>query len=121
MHSITTVSTSPAISKTYDLLKWLIPLTLKLPRQQRFVIAAAIQQGTQTLMQRLLEAQRASTPTGRLMHADVALAQLRMQFRLAHDWSLITEGQFEHGAKLMDEIGRLLGTWLKAAKAGAIR
>ena len=37
----------------------LIPLTLKFPRQQRFVIAAAIQQGTRTFQLRLFEAQPA--------------------------------------------------------------
>lgn len=47
---------------------------------------------------------------------DVALAQLRTQLRLAHDWQLITGAQFEHGARLMDEIGRLLGAWLKTAR-----
>jgi hypothetical protein len=46
----------------------------------------------------------------------VALAQLRTQLRLAHDWQLITGAQFEHGARLMDEIGRLLGAWLKTAR-----
>ena len=112
----TTSATTPIFGKTYDLLKWLIPLTLKFPRQQRFVIAAAIQSSTQLLQQRLFEAQRSARPTGRLLHADVALAQLRTQLRLAHDWQLITGAQFEHGARLMDEIGRLLGAWLKTSR-----
>ena len=46
-----------------------------------------------------------------------ALAQLRLNWRLALDWHLITERQFEHGAKLMDEVGKLLGAWLKAARS----
>ncbi len=115
---------TPIFGKTYDLMKWLIPLTLKFPRQQRFVIAAAIQQGTQVFQLRLFEAQRSAQPTTRLIHADVALAQLRTQLRLAHDWQLISAGQFEHGAKLMDEIGRLLGAWIKTAqknRADALR
>ncbi len=44
-----------------------------------------------------------------LLHADVALAALRAHWRLAHGWALVSDGQFEHGAKLMDEVGRLLG------------
>jgi hypothetical protein len=43
-----------------------------------------------------------------LLHAAVALAQLRLNWRLAQDWQLVSPGQFEHGAKLMDEVGRLL-------------
>jgi hypothetical protein len=46
---------------------------------------------------------------------------MRLNWRLAHDWQLVSPGQFEHGARLMDEVGRLLGAWLKAAKANAQR
>jgi hypothetical protein len=34
---------SPIFSRTYDLLRWLIPQTVKFPRQQRFVLAAGVQ------------------------------------------------------------------------------
>ena len=34
---------SPIFTKTYDLLRWLIPQTVKFPRQQRFVLAEAVQ------------------------------------------------------------------------------
>lgn len=114
-------ATSPLFTKTYDLLHWLVPITLKFPRQQRFVGAVALQEGCQTLLTRLLEAQRSERPLKRLLYADVALAQLRLNWRLAQDWQLVSPGQFEHGARLMDEVGRLLGAWLKAAKANAQR
>jgi len=35
---------SPIFSKTYDFVAWLIPLTLKFPRYQRFVMAEVLQQ-----------------------------------------------------------------------------
>jgi hypothetical protein len=98
-----------------------VPITLKFPRQQRFVGAVALQEGGQTLLLRLLEAQRPERPLKRLLYADVALAQLRLNWRLAQDWQLVSPGQFEHGARLMDEVGRLLGAWLKAARANAQR
>jgi hypothetical protein len=34
---------SPIFTRTYDLLRRLIPVTIKFPRQQRFVLAEAIQ------------------------------------------------------------------------------
>jgi hypothetical protein len=51
----------------------------------------------------------------RRTHSDVA--QLRLNWQLAFEWQLITEKQFEHGEKLMDEVGKLLGAWLKNARA----
>ena len=59
-------------------LHWLVSLTLKFPRQRRFVAAAALQENAKLLLQRLLEAQRAQAPLVRLLHAVVALAQMRM-------------------------------------------
>ena len=34
---------SPIFTRTYDLLRWLIPATIKFPREQRFVLAEAVQ------------------------------------------------------------------------------
>ena len=99
----------------------LVPLTLKFPRQQRFVAAAALQENAKLLLQRLLEAQRAQAPLVRLLHAVVALAQMRMYSRLAHGWELVSDGQFEHGARRMDEVGRPLRAWLKSARAASTR
>jgi predicted transcriptional regulator len=98
-----------------------MPITLKLPYQQRFVGAAALQKCGQTLRLRLLETQRSERLLKRHLHADVTLAQLRLNWRQPHDWQLISLSQFEHAARLMDEVGRLLGAWLKAAKANAQR
>ena len=41
---------SPIFTRTYDLLQWLIPVTVKFPRQQRFVLASAIQKRRLTCM-----------------------------------------------------------------------
>lgn len=111
---------TPVFSKTHDLLAWLIPLTLKFPREQRFVGAAYLQQSANELLLRLLQAQRSAAPHARLLHADVALAQMRMQWRLAYGWALFGDTQFEHGVRLMAEVGRLLGAWLKNTKPAAM-
>ena len=47
---------SPIFSKTYDLLLWLIPLTVKFPRSHRFVLAEAIQRTALQFQEQLIEA-----------------------------------------------------------------
>ena len=49
---------SPIFTRTYDLLRWLLPLTVKFPRQQRFVLAAALQRPPCRFQERLIEAPR---------------------------------------------------------------
>ncbi|GAB4570374.1 MAG: hypothetical protein Kow0047_23960 [Anaerolineae bacterium] len=108
---------SPIFAKTHELLLWLIPSTLRFPREQRFVLARHLQDTALDLQEQLLEA---ALSTGRaqraaLKRADVALAKLRYHLRLAQDLALLSERQYAHAARLVTEIGRLLGGWMKGA------
>ena len=104
---------SPIFSKTYDFVVWLIPLTIKFPRQQRFVLAAALQQETLRFQGLLIEAAH-RRPRDALVAADVELDKLRTHLRLCRDLELIGSGQYEHAARMLTEIGRLLGGWMKS-------
>lgn len=106
---------SPIFTRTYDLLRWLIPATVKFPRQQRFVLAGAVQQTALTLQEQLIEATHDPQPLTVLRRADTSLAKLRFYLRLCRDLELISVGQYAHAAKLIAEVGRLLGGWIKTA------
>jgi len=106
---------SPVFARTYDLVRWLIPLTAKFPRHQRFVMASAMQQAALNLQERLIEAVRLPDPAQRLRAADVELDKLRLYLRLSYDLGYISLRQQRHGAKIVAEIGRLLGGWQKKA------
>jgi hypothetical protein len=105
---------SPIFSKTYDFVVWLIPLTVKFPRQQRFVMAAALQREALRFQELLIEAVHQPHPRDRLIAADVELDKLRTHLRLCRDLTLISTGQYEHAARMLVEIGRLLGGWQKS-------
>jgi hypothetical protein len=105
---------SPIFSKTYDFVAWLIPLTCKFPRQQRFVMAAALQQEALRFQGLLIEAVHRQRPGHTLIDADVELDKLRTHLRLSRDLALISPGQYEHAARMLTEVGRLLGGWQKS-------
>jgi cytosine/adenosine deaminase-related metal-dependent hydrolase len=102
---------SPIFTRTYDLLRWLIPLTVKFPRTHRFVLAARVQETALRFQERLIEAGRTSQPVRILAEADTDLAKLRLYMRLCRDLQLIAFNQYEHGQRLVDEVGRLMGGW----------
>jgi four helix bundle protein len=106
---------SPIFTRTYDLVRWLIPLTLKFPRQQRFVLAEAVQKTALRFQELLIEASQATETRAKLQQADVELTKLRTHLRLCRDMELLSMGQYEHAARLVSEVGRLLGGWLKKA------
>jgi hypothetical protein len=108
---------SPIFSKTYDFIAWLIPLTVKFPRQQRFVMAAALQREGLRFQELLIEAAHQSQPRQSLVAADAELDKLRTHLRLCRDLALISPGQYEHAARMLVEVGRLLGGWQKSLAA----
>ena len=104
---------SPIFTKTYDLLIWLIPATVKFPRQHRFVLANTLQQSGLRFQEQIIAAALTADPRPQLEQADITLAQLRTQLRLTHDLGLLNKGQYRHVAGMVNEIGKLLGGWLK--------
>ena len=104
---------SPIFTKTYDLLVWLIPATTKFPREQRFVMARAVQETALRFHEHLIEAGLAQDKARQraLAQADVDLTKLRFYLRLCQDLGVITSRQYRHVAEMVTEVGRLLGGW----------
>jgi hypothetical protein len=108
---------SPLFVKTYDYLLWLIPQTLKFPRSQRFLLAERLSKLALEFYDQILEAtMEPATRALTLRQADKTLTKLRLYTRLSYDLQCLTMGKFEHSARQLDEIGRLLGGWQRAAK-----
>jgi len=109
------VKESPIFTRTYDLLSWLIPMTVKFPRPRRFVLAEAIQRTALRFHERLVEAAHAGDPLPALRQADIDLTKLRVYLRLCCDLELMSTGQYGHAAEMVNETGRLLGGWIKSS------
>ena len=109
---------SPIFVRTYDFLRWLIPVTVKFPRQQRFVLAGNLQRIALRLQEQLVAASYADAPLPILRQADVTLATLRLDLRLCRDLELLKFKQYAHAARMVNEIGRLLGGWIKSVSKG---
>ena len=76
---------SPIFTRTYDLLRWLVPATVKLPRQHRFVLAEMLQRTAFRFQEEILEAGYCNRPVAELARADLTLAKLKLYLRLCHD------------------------------------
>ena len=107
---------SPIFTRTYDLLSWLIPQTVKFPRQQRCVVAAALSRTAFRFQEELIDASFSKNPLPVLEQADSTLTKLRFYLRLSHDLKLFSSGQYEHVSAMVTEIGRILGGWKKSIR-----
>ncbi len=104
---------SPIFTRSYELLQWLLPVTVKFPRQHRFVLARALQKTAFELHENLIEAAKNKEPLSFLREADVSLTKLRFYLRLCRDLELLKLGQYEHVSRMVNEVGKLLGAWMK--------
>lgn len=109
-------SEMPIFTRTFDLLRWLVPATNGFPRNHRFTVTQRLLNAALDLSERLEEAnvRRGTERRERLARADEALGKLRYYLRLSYRWGWLSDGQYEHVAQMVDEIGRLLGGWQKA-------
>lgn len=109
----------PIFTRSFDFLTWLLPVTNNFPRAHRHTFTHRLLDGAFDLRDRLEEAnlRKGAARRERLALADEALARVRSYLRLAARWGWLSEGQYQHGAAMVVEIGRLLGGWLKATTA----
>jgi hypothetical protein len=99
----------PIFTKTYDLLAWLLPAVARFPRPLRPSLGHQIEDAAFGFHHAVLRARRESRPE--LAAADVELAALRIYLRLAFDLRCVSLAQYEHAARMVDELGRLIGGW----------
>jgi hypothetical protein len=111
---------SPIFVKTYDLMLWLTPTVTKFPKAQRLRLAVRLEGRLFDFHALLLRAARSQPRRPLLLlEADVDLEKLRLCLRLAQQTGCLSFVGYEHAARQVAEIGRLLGGWLKSTPTSA--
>jgi len=102
------------ITKTYDLILWSCNHTIKFPRNHRFVLGERIERNLYDLLETLIRAKYTKHRQRLLEDANLTLEILRFQMRLAKDLQCLKINCYGFAAKSIDEIGRLVGGWLRS-------
>jgi hypothetical protein len=99
----------PIFTRTYDFLTWLLPATNHFPRAHRHTFTRRLLDAAFDLRERLEEANlhQGVARLERLALADEALARVRVYVRPATRWGWFSDGQYQHVAAMVAEIGRL--------------
>lgn len=103
----------PIIQKTYDLIKWYIPILNRLPRDHKFLLGERITNGLYDLLEGLIQARYARDKLAPLATLNTRLDILRHQTRLLLDFKLISTQRYEYIGQQFNSIGTELGAWLK--------
>lgn len=103
----------PIIQKSYDLIKWYVPILHRLPRTYRFTLGDRMISGLYGLLEDLVQARYASDKLSRLRAINSSLDILRYQTRLLLDFDLVKTRRYEYASTLINDIGVDLGGWMK--------
>jgi hypothetical protein len=101
------------VQKTYDLIKWYVPILNLLPRDHKYNLGDRVIGNLYDLLEGLLTAQYEKNRNPLLKQLNIKLNLLRYQTRLLHDFGLMDTKRYEFVSRLVNEIGIELGGWIK--------
>jgi hypothetical protein len=107
----------PIIQKTYDLIKWYIPILERLPRRHQFTLGNLMIMGLYELLEGLIEARYAQHKLPILQRLNSRLEILRHQTRLLFEFNLIAIHRYEFASTAINAIGSDLGGWIKQQRS----
>ena len=101
------------VEDTHQLLLWIIPLLDKFPRARRFTLGERIESGLLEVLELLTDAAYRKEKRTILSAANRKLSSVRHLWRLCFELQIISTKRYEHGARLIEDIGSQVGGWIK--------
>ena len=86
------------------------------PKSERHVLAAEIRRSMWSLLRLVVVCNKRYHKKTTLQDLDAELDLLRCQIRLSMRLGYLDLRRYEHWARLLDEVGRMVGGWIKSAK-----
>ncbi|MFM9939435.1 MAG: diversity-generating retroelement protein Avd [Hyphomicrobiaceae bacterium] len=109
--------TGPAVEAHFQLINWLMDTVERFPKAQKFLLGDRIQKTALDVLEALIEATYTRDRRAHLTRANLGLEKLRFFFRLAFEQKHLDVRRYEHAARTIDDVGRLIGGWAKAHAA----
>ena len=104
----------PVIQKTYDFIRWYVPILNGLPKTHRFGLGDRMITGLYDLLEGLIQARYArKQKLPKLENLNSHLDILRYQTRLLHDFEIISTKRYDYAGQQLRVIGQELGGWIK--------
>jgi len=109
------IPNTPLFVKTHDFVLWLLRRTQRFPKHLRHSYTLRVESKAFDFQEAILLANTLRGPSRReqLRVADGHLLCLRMLLRFAHGLEILAGNQIRYAGECLDELGRLLGAWLK--------
>ncbi len=110
----------PIFTRWMQFLEWLLPTTEKFPKRIRFTFSDRIENLALDIAEDLVEARYSRDKKTILYRINLRLEKLRILLRLCHSLRYLPHQAYEHASKAINEVGRMLGGWIKEQQGKAL-
>lgn len=100
--------------KSYDFYLYLNQIIRYFPKSEKFVLSSQIKNKALDFIGLVVKTNKLYDKKDGLLECDVVFEQLKVLIRIAKDMKYMKINQYEHCSKLVAEIGKLLGGWIRA-------
>ena len=108
---------APIFTKFYGVLGWLLDRVDRFPKSQRPVFGNRIADKAVSILEKIVRALYSKSKVSLLEEANLDLEILRILVRLSKDRQLISLRQYEYVSTEINEVGAMLGGWLKERRS----
>ncbi len=106
----------PIITKSYNLVKYYVPILNRLPKSHKFMLGDRIILKLYDLLENLIKAKYSRNKVNLLEEINLNLDLMRYQTQLLLDFELIGNQSFEEITRSINEIGVELRNWINQQK-----
>ncbi|MBU6429828.1 MAG: diversity-generating retroelement protein Avd [Cyanobacteria bacterium REEB65] len=106
------------LQKVEDMATYAYHCIEQFPKAYKFTLGEQLQHVILDLLSLIITCNKRYHKKTTLQEIDIRLDTLRSLVRMAKDLKILPFHKYEHWARLDDEIGRLLGGWIRSMAAG---
>lgn len=104
------------LQKILDMMEYAYVALRQFPKSEKYALATDIKHCMNLILGYAIAARKHYYKKTTLQNMDVEIAKLRVFIRLSYRLRFIDMQKYEIWSKMVDEIGKMLGGWLKTVK-----
>lgn len=106
----------PLFIKWMEILDWVLDRSEKFPKSVRFSLAGRVMNSTFDILDLIVEAIYTKNRKPVLVKINLILEKLRVLFRISFSRRYINSNQFRFINEQLEEVGKMVGGWMKGQK-----
>ncbi|GAB6170799.1 hypothetical protein JCM15765_02770 [Paradesulfitobacterium aromaticivorans] len=104
--------------KCKDMMRYGYQALKDIPKDYRYTLGADLRTSMTNLLQLIIRASKRYYKKTTLEDMDIELDTIRILIRVAFENHAVTIKEYENWSILLDELGRMIGGWLRSVKQG---